>query len=155
MLNDLFNSPSPEQISQVISHSIAPSFLLGAVAAFVSVLFTRQTNILERIRDLNALPETDHPMSLLRVDLPRLQHRARLVNAAMLCAVVSGVVATILVIFSFASAYLGRQHVFGAGLLFTVSLLLLAAALVTLAREVGIALNDYDHHAVDGNSRVP
>ena len=52
MLQDLFNTPSPEQISQVISHSIAPSFLLGAVAGFVSVLFTRLTNIVERIRDL-------------------------------------------------------------------------------------------------------
>jgi hypothetical protein len=73
----------------------------------------------------------------------------------MLYSVGSGVVATILVIFSFASAYLGRQHVFGAGALFTVSLLLLAAALITLAREVRIALNDYDHHAVDGSSRSP
>nr|WP_318608052.1 DUF2721 domain-containing protein [Mesorhizobium sp. BAC0120] len=150
MLNDLFNAPSPEQISQVISHSIAPSFSLGAVAGFVSVLFTRLTNILGRIRDLNSLPERDHPKSRLRVDLPRLERRARLVNRAMLYAVMSGVAATMLVIFSFASAYLGRQHVFGAGMLFTLALLLLAAALVTLACEVAMALNDYDHHhAVD------
>jgi Protein of unknown function (DUF2721) len=152
MLQDLFNTPSPEQISQVISHSIAPSFLLGAVASFVSVLFTRLTNILERIRGLNALPENGHSMSHLRVDLPRLKRRARLVNSAMFSAVVSGVVATILVIFSFASAYLGQQHVFGAGVLFTISLVLLAAALINLAREVRIALSEYDHHAVGGSS---
>ncbi len=89
-------------------------------------------------------------MSRLRDDLPRLRRRARLVNRAMLYAVFSGVVATFLVIFSFASAFLGRPHVFGAGVLFTVSLLLLAAALITLAYEVRIALNDYDHHAVGG-----
>ncbi|PWK66438.1 hypothetical protein [Aminobacter sp. AP02] len=65
MLNDLFNAPSPDQISQVISHAIAPSFLLGVVASFVSMLFTRLTNILDRIRDLNALPEKVHPMSHL------------------------------------------------------------------------------------------
>lgn len=150
MLNELFNAPSPEQISQVISHSIAPSFLLGAVASFVSVSFTRLTNILDRIRDLNALPEEAHPMSHLRGDLTRLRHRARLVNSAMLYAVASGVVATVLVIFSFASAFFGRQHVFGAGGLFTVALLLLATALIILAREIRIALNDYDHHAVGG-----
>ncbi len=148
MLNDLFNAPSPDQVSQVISHAIAPSFLLGVVASFVSMLFARLTNIIDRIRDLNALPERSHPMSHLRDDLPRLQRRARLVNRAMLYAIASGIVATILVIFSFASAFLGRQHVFGAGVLFTISLVLLAAALITLAREVSIALNDYDHHAV-------
>lgn len=148
MVNDLFNAPSPDQISQVISHAIAPSFLLGVVASFVSMLFTRLTNILDRIRDLNALPEEAHPKSHLRCDLPRLQHRARLVNSAMLYAVASGVVATILVIFSFASAFFGRQHVFGAGGLFTVSLVLLSLSLITLGREVRIALNEYDHHAV-------
>ncbi len=147
----MLTAPSPDQISQVISHSIAPSFLLGVVASFVSMLFTRLTNILARIRDLNALPEEAHPMSRLREDLPRLQHRARLVNRSMLYAIASGIVATILVVFSFACALFGRQHVFGAGTLFTISMLLLAAALVTLAREVRIALNDYDHHAVNGN----
>jgi hypothetical protein len=151
VLNDLFNAPSPDQISQVISHAIAPSFLLGVVASFVSMLFTRLTNILDRIRDLNSLPDKAHPMSHLRDDLPRLHHRARLVNSAMLYAVASGVVATVLVIFSFASAFFGRQHVFGAGGLFTVSLLLLSVALITLGREVRIALNEYDHHAVGRN----
>lgn len=152
MLNDLFNATSPDQISQVISHSIAPSFLLGVVASFVSMLFTRLTNILGRIRDLNELPAEAHPKSHLKDDLPRLRCRARLVNRAMLYVVASGVVATVLVIFSFASAFFGRQHVFGAGLLFTISLVLLGVALLTLAREVRIALNDYDHHAVNGGS---
>lgn len=150
MLNDLFNAPSPDQISQVISHAIAPSFLLGVVASFVSMLFTRLTNILDRIRELNALPEEAHPKSHLKGDLPRLQRRARLVNNAMLYAVASGVVAALLVIFSFASAFFGRQHVFGAGALFTLSLLLLFVALITLGREVRIALNEYDHHAAGG-----
>lgn len=147
MLKELLNLHSPEQISQVISHSIAPSFLLGVVASFVAVLFTRLTNILDRIRDLNSLPEASHPMSHLRDDLPRLRRRARLINRAMLYAVVSGVITTILLIFSFACAFFGRSHLFGAGLLFLGSLVMLAAALVTLAREVSIALNDYDHQS--------
>jgi len=155
MLEGLFNTPSPEQISQVISHSIAPSFLLGAVAGFVSVLFTRLTHILDRIRDINKLPEKGHAMSRLRADLPRLQRRAQLVNGAIYFAVVSGVVATILVIFSFASAYLGQQHVFGAGILFALALVLLATALTKFAREVRIALSEYDHHAIDAGSSAP
>lgn len=152
MLSDLFNTPSPEQISQVISHSIAPSFLLGAVAGFVSVLFSRLDNILHRARDLNALPREGHPMSHLKADLPRLRRRAQLVNRAIYYAVISGIVATMLVIFSFASAYLGEQHVMGAGILFMISLALLTASLVTFALEVRIALNDYDHHGTGGGT---
>ncbi|KAA0694380.1 DUF2721 domain-containing protein [Neorhizobium sp. P12A] len=151
VLSDLLNAPSPDQVSQVISHSIAPSFLLGAVAGFVSLLSSRLNGILDRIRDLNTLPENEHAMSHLRADLPRLRRRARLVNRAIFYAVISGVVATLLVIFSFISAFFGRQHVLGAGFLFLVALSLLAAALIILAVEVRIALNEFDefdHHAV-------
>jgi hypothetical protein len=149
MLSDLFNAPSPDQVSLVISHSIAPSFLLGAVAAFVSLLSSRLSVILDRIRDLNALPENDHAMSHLKADLPRLRRRTLLLNRAIFYAVLSGIVATFLVIFSFASAFFGRQHVLGAGFLFLVSLSLLAASLITLALEVRIALNEFDHHSVN------
>ncbi|MDE1995243.1 MAG: DUF2721 domain-containing protein [Rhizobiaceae bacterium] len=148
MLSDLLNAPSPDQVSQVITHSIAPSFLLGAVAAFVSLLSSRLNGILERVRDLNALPESEHAMSHLREDLPRLRRRARLINRAIFYSVVSGVMATFLVIFSFVSAFFGRQHVLGAGLLFLVALSLLAASLITLAIEVRISLNEFDHHAI-------
>jgi hypothetical protein len=148
MLSDLFKAPSPDQISLVISHSIAPSFLLGAVAAFVSLLSSRLSVILDRIRDLNALPENAHAMSRLREDLPRLRGRARLVSRAMFYAVISGIVAALLVIFSFVSAVFGRQHVFGAGILFLIALSLLAALLITLALEVRIALNEFDQYSV-------
>jgi hypothetical protein len=71
-----------EHLSQVISHVVAPAFLLGAVASFISLLFTRMTNILDRVRSLNAV------------------------------------------------AYLGFEHVWGAGILFMVSLGYLCAALI-------------------------
>lgn len=150
MLFNLLNAPSPNQISEVISHSIAPSFLLGAVAAFVSLLYSRLNDILHRVRELNALPEAENARSHLREDLPRLRRRARLLNRAIYYAVLSGIVATFLMIFSFASAFLGTQHVFGAGILFSVSLSLLAVALIMLALEVRIALNEYDHHSASG-----
>lgn len=155
MLFDLLSAPSPDQISQVISHAIAPSFLLGAVAAFVSLLYARLNNVVDRIRELNALPEAQHAKSHLREDLPRLRKRAQLINRAIYYSVLSGIVATLLVIFSFALAFLGVRHVFGAGLLFLVSVSLLAVALITLALEVRIALNEYDHHSGSGGRGGP
>jgi hypothetical protein len=137
---------STAHLEQVISHVIAPSFLLGAVASFISLLFTRLTNILDRLRSLNAAPDEGHPLSSIKVDLPRLQRRARLVNRAIYLSVCSGVAAALLIIVAFASAYLGYQHIWGAALLFIVSLGFLCAALVVLASEVRISLTEYDHH---------
>lgn len=135
-----------DHLALVLSHVIAPSFLLGAVAGFVSILFTRMTHILDRLRNLNAVPDEGHARSPLKADIPRLVRRARLMNRAMFLAVCSGIVATLLIVVAFASAYLGIEHIWGAAILFMVSLLLLGAALVVFAAEIRIALTDYDHH---------
>jgi hypothetical protein len=135
-----------DHLAQILSHVIAPSFLLGAVAGFVSILFTRMTHILDRLRDLNAIPDEGHVRSPLKADIPRLERRARLMNRAMFLTVCSGIVATLLIVLAFASAYLGIEHIWGAALLFMISLILLGAALVVFAIEITIALTDYDHH---------
>ena len=137
---------SVDHLSQVISHAVAPSFLLAAVAGFVTVLFTRMTNILDRVRNLHVIPDEGHDRSFLKADIPRLQRRAKLVNNAILLSICSGIVAAILIIFAFASAYLGFEHVWGAAVLFMVALGLLASSLVVFAIEVRISLTNYDHH---------
>jgi hypothetical protein len=137
---------SSEHLSQVISHVIAPSFLLGAVASFISLLFTRMTTILDRLRALNGLPNDGHPLSMVKADIPRLKRRARLVNNAIYLSVLSGIVAAVLIIVAFATAYLGYDHVWGAAILFIIALGLLCASLAVFASEVRISLTDYDHH---------
>ena len=113
----MFEPGSSEHLSQVISHVIAPSFLLGAVASFISLLFTRLTTILDRLRALNALPDDGHPLSKIKADLPRLKRRANLVNTAIYLSVLSAIVAALLIIVAFASAYLGYEHIWGAAAL--------------------------------------
>ena len=54
---------------------------------------------------------------------------------------------TVLVILAFASAFVGIRHEQIVGVLFVVALGLLGAALFTVAREVRIALNDFDDYA--------
>ena len=46
----MLETPPPSQLSQVISQSIAPAFVLGAVASFISVLVTRLNRIIDRCR---------------------------------------------------------------------------------------------------------
>jgi len=141
----MFESLSPDRLSQVIAHAIAPAFVLGAVASFTGILSVRLSAIIDRIRVLNALPE-GQDISFLRADLPRLKRRAELTNRAILYAVISGVISAALLIVAFVSAFLGIEHVYGAGIMFMIAMLFLVAALVVFACEVRIALTDYDHH---------
>jgi hypothetical protein len=134
------------QLSQVISHATAPAFLLGAVAGFVSILITRMTRIIDRVRDLNMIADDDDSRTHLKSDIPRLKRRARLMNTAIYLAVASAICTTVLVILAFGSALVGVRHEPLAGVLFMVALGLLGGALFTLAREVRIGLNDFDHY---------
>src|SRR5262249_47450046 len=81
------------QLSQVISHVVAPAFVLGAVASFISILVARMNGILDRIRSLNELPGEGHAKSALKADIPRLKQRAALLHRAIILAIGSGVVA--------------------------------------------------------------
>jgi hypothetical protein len=134
-----------DQLAQVIAHAIAPAFLLGAVSGFVAVLIGRMNGVMDRIRAINAIDEGDAVRGRLKADLPRLQHRARLLNRATLLAVSSAICITALVVIAFVSAFLGLRHEPGAAVMFLAALVLMGGALLTLALEVRIALTAYDH----------
>lgn len=134
-----------DQLSQIISQVVGPSFLLGAVASFISMLFSRIELVLDRIRAINAIPEHD-ARGMLRNDLPRLVRRTLLLHRSIQLAIASGVVTTLLIIMAFAVAFFRSSHIVGSALLFVISLSFFFASLVVLAREVSISVNDYDHH---------
>ena len=135
----------PDQLSQVIAHATAPSFLLGAVSGFVAVLMGRMNGIIDRIRTVNAIPEDDQARAYLRADLHRLKRRAKTMNDAIYLAVGSAICTTLLVILAFAMALFGVRHEPGAAAMFILALALMCASLLTLAREVRMALTEYDH----------
>ena len=135
-----------DQLSKVISHVMAPAFLIGAVAGFVAVLMGRMNGIIDRIRTVNGIAADDEARAHLKSDLPRLKRRAKLMNDAIYFAVGSALCTTGLVILAFLTAFLGFRHEMGAAVMFILALGLLGASLVTLAREVRIALNEFDHY---------
>jgi uncharacterized membrane protein YgcG len=138
--------PSVSQLSQVITQAIAPAFLLGALAAFVSVLTLRMNRVVDRSQMLNSIDDADQPRAHLKADLPRMRHRAILLNNATFFATLSAISATLLVMVAFVSAFFGIQHERGIAVLFVITLGFFAAALVDFARETRIALHEFDYH---------
>ena len=141
----MFETPSVEQISLVITQVTGPAFLLGAVAAFISVLISRLNQIIDRSQALDAIKDDNPQKVRLKSDVPRLKQRAALLNGAIFFATMSAIVTSLLVIVAFVTAYFNLRHEYGVAALFILALAFFTASLVNLARETRIALHEYDH----------
>jgi hypothetical protein len=146
LLTNLFTAPDSSQLSQVISQTTGPAFILGAVAGFVSILLGRMTAIMDRIRHLNDISDDESARVHLKSDIPRLRRRLRLLNGAVRLALASGVCTSLLLFVSFGSAFLRLQHVFGSAGLFFLAVGLLGAALFRFGQEVRIGVSEADHY---------
>src|SRR5262245_25647794 len=142
----LSDTPSAIQMSQVIAQVTAPSFLLGAVAAFISLLIARMNRIIDRSQALNAISDDDASRASLKSDIPRQKLRAMLLNRAILFATMSAIVTSVLVIVAFVCAFFSLPHETGVAVLFVVALAFFTLALINLAREAHIALHEIDHY---------
>jgi Protein of unknown function (DUF2721) len=141
-----FFLPDPAQLSRIMSEAMAPAFVLGAVAGFVSILLGRLTAIVDRIRSLNDVSEDDSFRVHLKSDLPRLRRRAELLSNAAHLAILSGMCVGLLLITGFICAYFRLEHLYGAAPLFVVGVALLVAALFRFGQEVRIGLTEADHY---------
>jgi hypothetical protein len=128
------------ELSQTISQATAPAFLLGAVAAFISVLIGRLNRIVDRGLALNVIDENHRPMEQLKASVPSLRRRAKLLSRALEYAIIAAIFITFLVISAFASAAVGLNQVYGAAILFVLALGFFAASLICLLFEVRIAV---------------
>jgi len=118
----LSDTQSVTQLSQVIGQVTAPAFLLGAVAAFTSVLISRMNRIIDRSQALNAIRDDDASKAHLKSDIPRLKRRAALLNSAILFSTVSAIITSLLVIVAFVCAFYNMPHEYAVALLFVVAL---------------------------------
>jgi len=139
-------SVDADQLSTMISHAVAPAFLLGAVAAFVSILIARMTAVTERIRIINRIADDETERTWLREDISRLKRRLILLNQSLFLTVTAGICITILLLAGFVVALLGYRHEPGAGILFILSLCLLVGSLVRFLQDVRISLSDHDNY---------
>lgn len=137
-------TPSIDQLGRIITNVAAPAFLLGAVAAFISVLLSRINRVIDRAQFISGIPAADQARSFLKGDLPRLRRRALLLNRALYCAVLAAILTTLIIIVAFVSSLLHFAHEYGVAVLFTAAMLTFSASLIDLARETRIALHDND-----------
>jgi hypothetical protein len=72
--------------------------------------------------------------------------RAAMMNRAIFWAVIASLSVTLLVIVAFVTAFFQIQHERGVAFFFMISLGAFTISLVDFAREVRIALSEYDHH---------
>jgi hypothetical protein len=140
------DTPSVSQLSHVISQAAAPAFLLGALAAFIAVLISRQNRIIDRSIYLNQIPDDDQMRCRLKVDLPRLVRRAAMINRAIFWSIMGSISISVVIVVGFVSAFFQIQHERGVAILFIIAVIAFIVSLVDFAREVRIALSEYDHY---------
>ena len=132
--------PDTQRLSEIFSQALAPTFFLGAVAAFVSLMASRLSAVMERVRTLNAIPEGDHARAHLKADLERLRRRARLLHSGILASLRGGLCATLLLAIIFVTEFTGLKYAYGAGLLFILATFFLGFALFRFTQEARISL---------------
>jgi hypothetical protein len=138
--------PDAQRLVGIFQSATAPTFFLGAVAGFASLMTSRMSAAMDRVRILNAIKEDDLGRAHLRDDLDRLLRRAHLLKAGIFSALVAGVFATLLLAVLFITEFLGLKYAYGAGTLFIIATFFLGRALVKFAREVNISLDEADKY---------
>ncbi len=136
--------PDVQRLTQIFSQATAPAFFLGAIAAFMSLMSSRLSTILGRIRALNNIPNDDANRSHLKSDVDRLRRRAAYLSSGIYASLISGICATFLLAILFASEFVGLKYAYGAGLLFFAATMFLGFGLFRFAQEARIGLVDFD-----------
>ena len=137
--------PDAKQLAEIFSNAIAPTFFLGAIAAFVSLMTSRLATVMERIRTLNEIADEDQARVRLKVDLERLRRCGSYLNSGILSALRGGVCATLLLAIMFITGFVGMKP-YAAGLLFIIATGFLGVALVRFAQEARISLGEHDEY---------
>ncbi|MCA1405332.1 DUF2721 domain-containing protein [Ensifer sp. IC3342] len=134
------------QLSTMISHAVAPAFLLNAIAALVTILVGRMARVTDRIRSLNQISDDDISRVWLKADIARLKRREALLHNALHLAVFGGIGVTVLLLMGFLVAFLGYRHEPGAAVLFIVALCFLLGSFVRFLQDVRLSMSEPDHH---------
>lgn len=137
---------SIEHLSQVISHVVAPAFLLTAVAGFASLLTDRLALVAARLKHLSGIQKTGTLSGDEMRDIAQLRKRAVTLNVAVLFSVASGASALIMIITGFTAALLSITHVWIAAVLFIASTFLLLCSLAAFTLDLRAALRAEDLH---------
>jgi hypothetical protein len=143
--------PQFDDISHVIQLSIAPVFLLTAIAGFVNALLGRLARAIDRRRTLDELLPAyvadSQTHAHMERELTLLARRIKLNLWALGLAVLSALLICMLIGVAFISAYFeARLAGTAVAILFTGSIFALTACLLLFFREVMLAAQAVQHN---------
>jgi hypothetical protein len=125
--------PDAERLSKVFTEAAAPAFFLGAVAGLISILMSRLSNVMERMRKSEPAVGDD-PAYLLK--------RARLLLSAIRLSLAGGLCTTLLLALAFLGAFLRLPHIYGAAVLFLLATAFVGLSLLRFFQEVHVSLDE-------------
>jgi hypothetical protein len=125
--------PDAERLSTVFTEAAAPAFFLGAVAGLISILMSRLSDVMNRLRR----GEPD-----LGDDRAYLLKRARLLLSAIRLSLAGGICTTLLLALAFLGAFLQMPHIYGAAMLFLLATAFVGFSLLRFFQEVHVSLDE-------------
>jgi hypothetical protein len=138
--------PDAERLARIFASATAPTFFLGAVAAFAALMTSRMNDILGRIRTLNAIGDDDKDRVHLKADLTRLARRVNLLKEGLQAVLLAGVCSTLLLAILFGTEFAGLKYAYGAGSMFMIATVFLGFALFRFAQEAHISVDEADKY---------
>src|SRR5258707_12916391 len=82
--------PDIDRLTQIFSNAVAPSFFLGAIAAFVSLMMSRLAAVNGHLKATRALPHQGRSAVGNSMEPRPLTRRARLLNNAIILSLCGG-----------------------------------------------------------------
>lgn len=129
-------------IAHLIQVALTPIFLISAIGVTLNVLTSRLARIVDRARAMEERLLRVQPAAGSREShgqLRVLEHRARFINAAITFIIVSALFISLVVVMLFVNAFLRWDLSVFIACMFILSMLTLAAALLSFLIEVRIA----------------
>ncbi|ANB03082.1 DUF2721 domain-containing protein [Ectothiorhodospira sp. BSL-9] len=138
----MIDSTSPIEISQVIQFSVAPAFLLVAIAGFLNAFVTRLGRVVDRRRHLAQMMHAPDAKrrELSTRELKILDERARLVHWGMTLCITTAMLVSLTIVAVFLDFLFDMQHPRTVGAMFVLAMTSLIAALGLFLREVFMAV---------------
>lgn len=134
-------APIPADIAHAIQLSLAPVFLLSAIAGMLNVMANRLSRVIDRGRKLLERPGGGSGLSpdKLAIELRSLERRRYLASAAILTGTLSALLVCTVIAMMFLEVLLGLPLKWLEGVLFASSNIALVLGLAYFAREVHLA----------------
>lgn len=129
-------------IAQTIQLSLAPVFMLAAIGQILNVLTGRLARVIDRARVLEerVIAETGRDQQRDVWELKLLDERMSIINGALLLAVLSAVMACIVIALLFVANIAGLHIGTGIAFFFILAVALLTCCLASFMWEVRVSL---------------